>query len=283
MLGQRYQKKVRRFLLIMAFLLIGIIFFNNNGIAFDKESYRDKKREEFEGYLSFESKITKQKQLAKEPFKFNFRKIPFGKSESEVLRLVEKAKVSEDKGVRVYFTRDYSAMKIYFSEGIYSFGSFQREPSFLSAVVKKYTVVYDGWKKLGGINLYFVKNFDSHENYTLFLVTKTFKDSRDYYKNVFTGLKNSIKRVLGVPTTSHETKYATGQMRYENTILRALFGYWEAKNSKVFLLVHTTFYTTSSEIIYLSTSGWEKYKKACEKYEQKKKKKAVEESTIDDF
>ncbi len=281
MLGQKYQKKVKRILLITAFLLIGIIFFNNSGIAFDKELYRDRKREEFEGYLSFKSKITKQKQSAKEPFKFNFRKIPFGKPVREVLKLVENAEVSENKNVTAYFAREYHSMKTYFSKGIYSFRG--HEPSFLSTVAKKYSVRYDGWKKIEQINLYFVKNFDSHDDYTLFLVKKTFKDSYDDYKNVFTGLKNSIKRVLGSPTTTHETKYATAHMRSNNTIALALFGYWRTKNSKVFLLVNTSFRVTFSEIIYLSNSGWAKYEKACEKYEQKKKKKAVEESTVDDF
>lgn len=216
----------------------------------------------------------------KEPFKFYFTEIPFGKPMKEVLKLIEGAEVEEDKKVTAHFTRDYDVMKTYFSKGV---NSYTCDSYFESKLVKKYIAEYGGWGKMSKIHLYFVRSNVSNKDYTLFLVRKFFKKSSDDYKIIFNGFKQSISKKIGVPILSQKAYFKSCYWTFsgrEYITEEALFSCWDTKYTRVFLLVPDyNLYGISPQIIYLSNSGWKKYERAWAEYRREK----AEENTIDDF
>ena len=218
--------------------------------------------------------------FAGEPFTFSFGNIPFGESMHEVLKLVEGAKITEDEDVSASFIADYG-ITTHFSGGWYTMwgmGSY-----FLSPVAKCYTVEYQQWEKIITIKLYFGKSFGEDNNdYTLFLVMKEQKTSGGNYKDVYSGFKNSITKVLDIRPSEYTGKYQDLILFSSNTYEPALIGLWKLKDQKVFLLVRNNMFSSGDPImLYLSSSGWYKYINAVDSYEAAKKEETENDNQAD--
>lgn len=208
-------------------------------------------------FLSIVIVITAQDLKATEPSMFNYGQIPFGKSIDEVLKKVEGAEVTsgDSDNVSIEAVGDYEGLLEYFEGGIYTYfgiGSYLN-----SDLTKKYVVTYEGWSNIKEIDLYFSKEFEANDSYTLFLVRKEYNPIEGSYKNVFNGMKDSITKIIGVKPIISKVKYEDLMLKSSYSYLDALIGIWKTKDTKIFLLVHSGLFSLAeSEILYVDNRLW---------------------------
>jgi hypothetical protein len=209
---------------------------------------------------------------AQEPFKFNFKGIPFGGTIENVLKRVEGAQVEEEKDADFQVAGNYG-LNSYFHGGLYK-DNMLGTTCFNLKVARKFTVKYDGWENIEQINLFFTKDFGSKLSGNLFLVEKTLKAPEGNIENVFNGMKGQISKELGFSPTIHKVEYEDFQMKMENTYEPALVAVWSLKDRKVFLLVRKNLFSTGEpKILYLSNKEWQAYVNSCNVSEKEKEKR----------
>jgi hypothetical protein len=118
--------------------------------------------------------------------------------------------------------------------------------------INQYTIMSGPSK---GADLYFVKELQKDE-YTLFMVCKTFEIDYGAFEPYFKGLKDSITKRVGIIPKIHRTVYRRGS--YRSPDVEGLVGVWTLKDQRVFLLARNDLGVYSG-IIYLSLTGWNKY------------------------
>lgn len=212
---------------------------------------------------------------AKEPYKFPYETLPFGKTEDEVLRLVESQKVTRNDEPSFETIGRYQYLKKYFGDGIYSWAGVNY---YLNKnIVRSYTISYDKDQTTNEVNLYFVKDYNNEGPYTLFLVNKKLVNPGRKYRATFVDTMLTINDKLKLKGKVINTTYNEINKVEEE----ALISLWENKKMKTMLAIHSyrnmlgfpvdTDAGSDPEIIYVSADGWKKYLKGCKSYESKKR------------
>jgi len=214
-------------------------------------------------------------QEKKEPYKFNFRSIPFGDTLENVLKKVEGAEVS--MGDANISEIEHYGVKDYF-KGVFYYIS--RVPYFNQEFVKHFIITYPQWENIKEIHLFFCRKWeDENDPYTLFFVKKILKPQSGHYRRIFAGLQSSISNELNSDPAIWETKFQDPQMRLDRSFYPAIIGQWVLINKRVLLLAHGSkrMTTRPPEILYSSSREWDKYISSCNMYEIEKKKEIEKE------
>jgi len=215
---------------------------------------------------------------ADEPFKFNFRVIPFGETVENVLKKVEGAEVIDaDKSTPMPLTNvGACGLSTYFRDGLYTLGAGMEMFGlfFNSKVTNGFTIRYKGWENIREINLFFTKSPDS-ENSRLFFVRKEFEPPDGNVKNVFQALTNSISKEVGSTPQTHPFKCRDFQNLREGNYQPALIGVWLLNDKKIILLVKDVLGSAGqTEIMYVSNKEWQRYLNLCNTSDKEKQRKA---------
>ncbi len=211
-------------------------------------------------FVVFPCLVFAQEGGIEEPSKFNFGSIPFGESVEEVLKKVDGASVKEitSRGIKLISFRlgttpfdDFPIFEI-------NYGLFSGE------FVKGYEVVYKKWKKIQKIKLLFIKEVDSPDIYTLFIVKKSFKRKERFAEIAFTRMMRVITGKVGInPKVSLEHME---ESPFAGKVLGVMIGIWRLNSIKIFLIVGEGKFPL--DVIYISNSGWKKYIDCKESYKK---------------
>jgi hypothetical protein len=216
--------------------------------------------------------------FAQEPFKFNYRAIPFGGTIENVLKRVEGAEVADaDQSTpRPLINVGACGLSTYFRDGLYTLGTGMEMFGlfFNSKVTKGFTVRFRGWENIREINLFFTKNPDS-ESSRLFFVRKGFEPPEGNIKNVFHGITDSISKEVGSTPKTYPFKCRDFQNIREGNYQPALVGVWLLNDKKIILLVKDVFGDAGqTEVIYVSNKEWQRYLNLCNASDKEKERKA---------
>ena len=206
-----------------------------------------------------------------EPYKFNFRSIPFGEAFENVMYKVEGAEVR--RGNASIESVEHYGVSQYFQDGLYYIGGL---PHFNQELVRHFIIASPQWENIREIDLYFSKPFaDEKEPYTLFFVKKTLKPQEGNYKSVFSALQRGISEEVNTDPKIWETYFQDSSMKTEGRRYSypCEVAVWTFVDKRVFLLVHGSirFTTRPPEILYFSKAEWDKYITSCNLFDREKK------------
>ena len=209
-----------------------------------------------------------------EPSILKYGSIPFGKTLSEVLKMVPEAEempFSWDS----FYSRSFVGLSKYlkgdFLEDNYNihFGD----------NVKYYDVRY----RRSRVNLFFIKKFNSDKPYTLFLVNKHLYSINGLDgpgQKVFNALKSSVTKKSEIQPVLANILYFKGSNSYESSPV----GIWKSKETTIFLVGKFFANASDIQILYVSNDGWNKYinsRKAYENEQQREQKNKLKKSAED--
>jgi hypothetical protein len=215
-------------------------------------------------------------QEEKEPYKFNFRSIPFGDTLQSVMNKVEGAEVR--RGCASIESVEHYGVSHYFQDGLYYIGGL---PHFNPELVRHFIITYPQWENIREVGLYFFKQSgDENKNYTLFFVRKMLKPQSGNYKSVFSVLQSSISDEVKTAPATWEINFQDPSMKTEGRRVSypGEVAVWTLIDKRVFLLVHGSirFTTRPPEILYFSRAEWDKYITCCNLFEREKKQGILE-------
>jgi len=205
------------------------------------------------------------------PQLFHFGKIPFSKSEEEVLRLVQDLKVQEDA---LPMFGNYEGLKDYFSGGLYVPRGDATNTYLNPALVKKISVYYDNHASLQKVELFFLKSLDSKDPNILFMVRKIMNEQGGPLESVFNSLADSITEKLRFKPAVDRTTYHIQLTKGYFSTEFADMGVWSLLKSKVILIVPSVLGKVSHpELIYVPKNYLKQYLSSCKKLDKESIKK----------
>ena len=194
---------------------------------------------------------------------FSYDKLPLGKDMNYVLSLCDGADVKEEKETNVYFIKDYGLSLLSgstYSRALTGLGCY-----LSSECTKSYTIENEHWENLNSMTLIFTKSYGKSD-YTLMMVIKKQKRSDDLaggkYESVFTAMKNSITKQVGVTPSQFEENYVNELFRK----CYALCARWQPNGRNIYLFVdNSSIFSESARgpiIVYADNAQCKKYMNA---------------------
>lgn len=209
------------------------------------------------------------------PFSFQFDRIPFKESLSEVRALVGARAIEEGSNTTLQPINQYKGMKDILQDGLYTIMGL--EYYFHRDLVTKYQINYGN--EIKSVELFFAQNGDDQES--LFAVRKIMRDQSIAMGELFDAFRDRIVESTGVVPHQYDSKYYPAwDWQMEGRYWDGRVGIWDLEGHLVFLLANH-YMTTTIEFVYIDKLAWEEYVAACrslDKEAQKKKdekKKAV--------
>ena len=194
---------------------------------------------------------------------FSYDKLPLGKDMNYVLSLCDGSDITENNETDVYFIKDYGLSLLSgstYSRALTGLGCY-----LSSECTKSYTIENEHWENLNSMTLIFTKSYGKSD-YTLMMVIKKQKRSDDLaggkYESVFTAMKNSITKQVGVTPSQFEENYVNELFRK----CYALCARWQPNGRNIYLFVdNSSIFSESARgpiIVYADNAQCKKYMNA---------------------
>jgi len=211
----------------------------------------------------------------KDPFKFNFGDIPFGKPMQEILKLAESAQIVDE-----YPSLDIRGDYIEFYRNFYGrykkwsiFSATDLTLDFLSSdlssdFVKGVCVSVREWENTK-LKLFFTRKYGSEGAPILFLVYKIINLDHPIDDGDANKLLSELSKKIGVQPLINKTIFCISPLIPGGSGYPARYAYWTVKDQEVFILLAKGEYKV--HLLYRSKTSWGKYIESRDAYDEAKK------------
>jgi len=203
--------------------------------------------------------------VAAESPELDYGRIPFGKTQDEVLGMYEGSEVTREETPYIESIGNY-VLQEHFKGGL------KKDDSgvcFLPAIVRKYTVKNREWERCDSLTLYFGAFEKKAADYTLFMVKKTLPapPPEADFKKVFDDLAGNMDLSTGKGHTVSQGRVQSFSEESHTFYLPALVGTWQAPDALVFIMTaNSPGGPLPPEEVFVSRPALQRYLEVCRIY-----------------